>query len=134
MIRSREIRRITMTLTWMPPMHPTSIAYRGVHLDVVDQEGRRKFWRGVQTVMQPHPDDMRRGTCAHFVLEGSNSTPFVDSSGLFIGVQARALSKHFEESMVPYAMAVTLEVAPTVREDIYASVRDAIQPRPRVRA
>ncbi|MER8580362.1 S8 family peptidase [Mesorhizobium sp. M1423] len=134
MVRSREIRRITMTLSWMPPMHPTSIAYRGVTLDVVDQAGQRKFWRGVKTIMQPHPDDMRRGTCAHFILEGNNSTAFVDSNGLFIGVQARALNAHFHQSSVPYALAVTLEVAPTVQEDIYASVRNAIRPRPRVRA
>lgn len=134
MIRSREIRRITMTLAWLPPIHPTSIAYRGVMLDVVDQDGKRKFWRGVKTIMQPHPDDIRRGTVAHFILEGSNSTAFMDSSGLFIGVQARANHRNFQQAAVPYALAVTLEVGATVREDIYASVREAIRPRPRVRA
>ncbi|WP_426131682.1 S8 family peptidase [Pararhizobium sp. PWRC1-1] len=135
MIGSRELRRIVMTLTWSPPFHPTSIAYRGAALDIVDRDGSRNFWRGLKKVIQPHPDDVRRGTVAHFVLEGENSTAFTDSAGLFVGVQARALSANFRESLVPYALAITLEVATTVREDIYASVSAAIKAtiRPRTR-
>lgn len=133
MIKARDVRRITITLAWSPPIHPTSLAYRGAVLDVVDQAGKRKFWRGVKNTMQPHPDDMRRGNVAHLVLEGQNRTDFTDSQGLFIGVQARATHESFKRHPIPYALAVTLEVGATVREDIYASVRAAIRPRTRVR-
>jgi hypothetical protein len=136
MIGSKELRRIVMTLAWSPPFHPTSIAYRGAALDIVDRDGKRDFWRGLKKVMQPHPDDVRRGTVAHFVLEGENSAVFTDSAGLFVGVQARALSPTYRETPVPYALAITLEVAATVREDIYASVsaalRAAVRPRARI--
>ncbi|WP_156330209.1 S8 family peptidase [Bosea vaviloviae] len=132
MIKSREVRRITMTLTWSPPIHPTSIAYRGAMLDIVDAQGQRKFWKGVKNTLQPHPDDTRRGTTCHFVLEGSNRTPFSDQNGLFIGVQARSLNKDFEPAQIPYALAITLEVGANVQEDIYTSVSQAIRPRPRV--
>ncbi|MCR6724922.1 S8 family peptidase [Agrobacterium fabrum] len=132
MIRSRELRRIVMTLAWSPPFHPTSIAYRGATLDIVDQNGQRKFWRGVKNVAQPHPDDMRRGTITHFVLEGENSTAFTDAQGLFVGVQARALNPSFRDTPIPYALAITLEIAATVQEDIYETVATAIRPRTRV--
>ncbi|UHS61340.1 S8 family serine peptidase [Agrobacterium vaccinii] len=137
MIGSRELRRIVMTVAWAPPFHPTSIAYRGAAIDIVDRDGKRDFWRGLKKVMQPHPDDIRRGTVAHFVLEGENSAVFTDSAGLFVGVQARALSPNYRETPVPYSLAITLEVAATVREDIYASVsaavRAAVLPRSRIR-
>ncbi|MBO9198230.1 S8 family peptidase [Rhizobium sp. 16-449-1b] len=136
MIGTRELRRIVMTLAWSPPFHPTSISYRGAALDIVDADGKRDFWRGLKKVVQPHPDDVRRGTISHFVLEGENSAAFTDSAGLFVGVQARALSQNYRESPVPYALAITLEVAATVREDIYASVsaavRAAVRPRARI--
>jgi hypothetical protein len=132
MVKSRELRRVTITLAWTPPFHPTSIAYRGAALDIVDKDGKRDFWKGVKKVVQPHPDDMRRGTVVHFILEGTNSTNFSDKNGLFIGIQARALHPSFEQLKVPYALAITLEVAATVREDIYASVVNAIRPRERV--
>lgn len=132
MIRSRELRRIVMTLAWSPPFHPTSIAYRGATLDIVDQNGQRKFWKGVKTVLQPHPDDMRRGTITHFVLEGENSAAFSGDQGLFVGVQARALNPIFKDARIPYALAITLEVAATVQEDIYETVATAIRPRARV--
>lgn len=132
MIKSRDVRRIVMTLTWMPPYHPTAIAYRGMALDIVDQRGKRDFWRGVKKVVQPHPDDMRRGTLMHFVLEGENSTGFTDANGLFVGVQARSLHPNFHLHSSPYALAFTLEIAATVQEDIYSSVANALRPRARV--
>jgi hypothetical protein len=99
---------------------------------IVDQNGQRKFWRGVKNVAQPHPDDMRRGTITHFVLEGENSTAFTDAQGLFVGVQARALNPSFRDTPIPYALAITLEIAATVQEDIYETVATAIRPRARV--
>ncbi|API57780.1 hypothetical protein BMW22_41735 (plasmid) [Rhizobium leguminosarum] len=132
MIKSRELRRIVMTLAWSPPFHPTSIAYRGATLDIVDQQGKRKFWRGVKSVLQPHPDDMRRGTIMHLVLEGETSSAFTDAQGLFVGVQARALNASFRDAGISYALAITLEIAATVEEDIYATIAQAVRPRARV--
>ena len=85
MLKNREIRRIIMTLSWCTPIRPTTVAYRGVALEIVDASGKRKFWKGVKPILQPHPDASRRGTLMHLVLEGKNATDFADTSGLFRG-------------------------------------------------
>jgi hypothetical protein len=137
MIKNREVRRIILTLAWCTPIRPTTVAYRGVALEIVDSSGKRKFWKGVKGQLQPHPDASRRGTLMHLVLEGKNSADFTDAGGMFIGVQARELHPQFKTASVPYALAVTLEVAQTLRADIHAEVRDKARLRtpirPRVR-
>lgn len=133
MLKNREIRRITMTLAWCTPIRPRSTAYRGVAMDIVDKDGKKDFWKGVQKALQPLPVVSRRGTLFHMVLEGKNSTDFTDAAGLFVGVQARALHEEFAEARVPYAIAITLEVAQSLRADIYNEVRTKVRARPVVR-
>jgi hypothetical protein len=137
MINNREVRRIILTLAWCTPIQATTVAYRGVALEIVDGSGKRKYWKGVKGQLQPHPDASRRGTLMHLVLEGKNSADFTDAEGMFIGVQARALHPQFKIASVPYALAVTLEVAQTLRADIHTEVREKVRLRtpirPRVR-
>lgn len=133
MVRNREVRRITMTLAWCTPIRPRSTAYRGVAVDIVDKEGKKDFWKGVKKALQPLPVVSRRGTLFHMVLEGKNLADFTDPAGLFVGVQARALHDEFAEARVPYALAITLEIAQSLRADIYNEVRTKVRARPVVR-
>lgn len=133
LLGSRELRRITLTLAWSTPIHPATTAYRGVALDIVDVEGKRDFWTAVKSLPQPHADDGRRGTVIHVVLEGTKKIKSITPSGLFVGVQARELHPSFKASTIPYALAVTIEVAQTVRADIYTDVQSRARTRTRLR-
>lgn len=130
---SREFRRITLTLAWSTPIHPSVTVYRGVGLDIVDADGTRRFWKAVGSVPQPHPDDSRRGTTIHLIYEGTKRVTSIPSDGLFIGVQARELHSAFAGAKVPYSLAVTIEVAQSVRADIHAEVVSRARLRTRVR-
>lgn len=129
MIGNRELRRIVLTLAWSTPVEPTSIRYRGVICEIVDGDGKRKFWQGVKQSLQPHPDASRRGTLQHLVLEGKNLVTSAGSGAFTVGVQCRAQLVGFQATEVPYALAVTLELAQPVRttlfEDVLARVRSA---------
>lgn len=135
LLGSREFRRITLTLAWSTPIHPTTTAYRGIALDLVDADGKRGFWDAVKPSLQPHPDDSRRGTVIHRIYEGTKRVKAIPSAGLFVGVQARCLHDDFAAVAVPYALAVSIEVGQTVRTDvdIYSDVRSRARLRARIR-
>lgn len=131
MLNNKELRRVVLTLAWSSPIDPWSNRYRGIHVELVDSTGKRKFWRGVKSagMLQPHPDDTRKGALQHFVLEGENMIRSVESGHFVVGVQARSAMKHFEAHKVPYAMAATLEVAQAVAQDIYIDVAERVRQR-----
>jgi hypothetical protein len=54
--------------------------------------------------------------------------------GIFIGVQSLARHASLLTAEVPYALAVTLEVAQSQRTGLYVEVRDAIRARARSQA
>nr|WP_274604223.1 S8 family peptidase [Sphingomonas sp. CFBP 13706] len=127
MLNSRELRRITMTLAWSSPIDPISQRYRGVLVELVSREGKRNYWEGVKTVLQPHSFAGRRGTLQHLVLEGTKLVKTVANGGIFVGVQARADLAAFAQSDVPYAVAITLELAQSVRQDVFSDVEARIR-------
>ncbi|MCP1220452.1 S8 family peptidase [Acetobacter orientalis] len=128
MIGNRELRRIVLTLAWSTPIDPNSVRYRGVICEIVDGDGKRKFWNGVKQTLQPHPDASRRGTLQHLVLEGNNLVSSPGSGEFTVGVQCRAQLTEFVNTEVPYALAVTLELAQPVRTTVYEDVRTRIKP------
>lgn len=131
MINNREIRRVTMTLAWSSPIDPVTNRYRGVQVEVVDKDGKRKFWEGFDglksgtgsnKVNGPVVDATRRGTLQHIVLEGKKLIRVAPTGDIFIGVQARADLTNFAEVDVPYALAITLEIGQPLRQDLFADV------------
>ena len=133
LLGSREIRRISLTLSWCTPIHPASSTYRGVRLQLVNREGKGQYWRGVDPFLQPHPDFGAKGTTIHRVFEGARRVGTLPEGGVFVGVQAYGLREEFKDAVVPYALAVTIEVAQTLRADIYTDVRQRVRPRFRQR-
>jgi hypothetical protein len=129
MIGNNELRRIIMTLAWSSPIDPLTQRYRGVLVEMVDQTGRRDFWDGVKAVLQPTAFAGRRGALQHIVLEGKTKRAFVGDGGFFVGVQARADMAAFAKSPVPYAVAITLELAQPVRQDVFADVAARVRPK-----
>jgi hypothetical protein len=131
MIGNNELRRITMTLAWSSPIDPLTQRYRGVLVEMVDRTGKRDFWDGVKSVLQPTAFAGRRGTLQHIVLEGKNKRTLVGDGGFFVGVQARADLTTYAKASVPYALAITLEMAQPVRQDVFADVAARAQSKVR---
>lgn len=148
MINNREVRRVTMTLAWSSPIDPITNRYRGVLVEIVDEDGKRKFWEGLEGLKEngakkptgPVAGSTRKGTLQHLVLEGKKLIQNPTSGEIVIGIQARAELTAFSKIKVPYALAVTLEMAQPIRQDLNADVaarvrlkRVAVPVRPRTR-
>lgn len=127
MLTNNELRRVTLTLAWSTPIDPVSQRYRGARVEMVDRNGKRKFWDGVKSISQPDVYAGRRGTLQHMVLEGTKKIAAVAEGGMFIGVQGYAELRPFMEVDIPYALAVTVEMGTPVRQDVYEDVRARVR-------
>lgn len=133
MLRTRDVRTITLTLAWTSPIVTTSTDYRGVALKLVDTNGKQLFWKGVkrQEVDQPVLTTMERGTVVHIQLRGETLWQYGRASGaeLEVGVQAATRHSSTKDAEVPYALSITLEVAQSVDTKIYQEIREHLQAR-----
>jgi len=68
----------------------------------------------------------------HEILEGQKADAFVDGAALEIKVSCRPTAGSLEEP-VPYALAVSLEVAEEIGVPIYDEIRQRIRPTVRVK-
>ena len=116
----RGHRRLTVTLAWLSPVNQRHQAWRRADLwfappqDPLRVSRQQADWRAV-----------RRGTLQHEILEGEGAGVFVDDANLEIQVSCRADAGTLEDE-VPYALAITLEIAEELNVDIYDEVRTAI--------
>lgn len=120
-------RRLTVTLAWLTPIVPSANAYRQAHL-----------WFDIDGVDGPEGLDVdgaeadahavQRGTVQHQVFTGRRATTFMDDAALHVQVNCRQQAGRLREQ-VPYALAVTLEVAPGVDVPIYEEVAARIRPK-----
>ncbi|MFL9502293.1 S8 family peptidase [Rhodopseudomonas palustris] len=151
MIMNREVRRLTMTLAWSSPIDPITNRYRGVMVELVDAKGKRKFWEGMEGITDangskiptgPVATATRRGTLQHLALQGKKLIRSSGTGEIIIGVQARVDLEAFAKERVPYALAVTLEMAQPLRQGLNADVAGRVRlktrigaprPQPRVR-
>ncbi len=115
-------RRLVITLAWITPINPLHQLWRRADLwftpplDSLQLSRTQADWRAVQ-----------RGTVQHEILEGDSASAFIDGDNLEIHVSCRSDAGTLEEA-IPYAIAVTLEIAEEVGIDIYDEVRVRVQP------
>ncbi|GGG71680.1 S8 family peptidase [Paenibacillus radicis (ex Gao et al. 2016)] len=116
-------RRLTITLAWFSPINSNDQKYRQGQLwfDPPAEELALKRVEADWTAV-------RRGTVQHEILEGDRAMPFVDGDMLQIKVNCREEAGKLNVE-VPYALAVSLEVAEGVEIPIYNEVRERIRPR-----
>jgi len=109
-------RRIVITLAWITPVNPMHQSWRRADLwftppqEPLQVSRMQADWRSVQ-----------RGTVQHEILEGELATAFIDGTNLEIQVSCRSDAGVLENA-VPYALAVTIEVADEIGVDIYSEV------------
>ena len=63
------------------------------------------------------------------MLEDTRKLGLTGDGHFAVGVQARAALTAFEKTAVPYALAITLELAQSVREDLYEDVLARVRPK-----
>ncbi|VVB65268.1 Uncharacterised protein [uncultured archaeon] len=120
-------RRLIITLAWFTPINPSHRAYRKAALwfdppkDELLVDRQEADWQAV-----------KRGTVQHEILEGEKAAPFVEDQALEILVNCRADAGDLSET-IPYAIAVTLEVAEGIDISIYNEIQTRIRPPVSVR-
>jgi len=134
LLNNKEVRTVTITLSWTCPMTHTTADHRAVVLQLVGvKKNSSSFWNGVARTdrAQPNASTADRGTLIHTVQQGAKK--MTDAKGrLVIGVQA--ISKlGFEGQDVPYALAITLEIGQRARSQLYVEVEQHIHARTRTR-
>lgn len=120
-------RRLTVTLAWMSPMNPRNRKYR-----------RAALWFDSPNALETTRTDVewrsaRRGTVQHEVFEGSQAVAYVDGERATIRVNCKPDAGPLLDK-VPYALAVSLEVAAEIELPIYDEVRERIRPLVQVKA
>lgn len=117
----REWRRLTITLAWFTPINSRDRRYRRARLwfEPPRQEllvnRREADWRAV-----------RRGTVQHEILEGRQATAYADEDTLSVKINCAEYAGALSEE-IPYALAVSLEVAPELGLPIFQEIRDKVR-------
>ncbi len=132
---STEFRRVVVTLAWLTPVFPNSSQYRAVGLELLGGTGKTRIWEGVDRIgHQPAIGFAKRGTLIHAVYEGNRKAiPFDEDGDFVINVQANSKMPKMTSIDVPYALAVTVEVAASVQTDVRDAIRDRLRQRNRSR-
>jgi len=112
----RVWRRITITLAWLSPINPQHRDYRRAIVWFKCDRSPLKVsaagadWRA-----------MRRGTVQHDVWEGEKAAAYMEDAVLDVLVSCAADAGDLNEP-VPFALCVSIEVAPGVALPIYPEV------------
>jgi hypothetical protein len=69
---------------------------------------------------------VRRGTVQHEILEGSQATAYADGDALAIQINCAEFAGSLTDR-IPYALAVSLEVAPELDVPIFQEIRDRVR-------
>jgi hypothetical protein len=114
-------RRLTITLAWFSPINPAHRAYRRAKLWITPPQAELH----VKRLNSAHDKAAQRGTLQHEVLEGEDAVAFVDGDRFECKVNCAADAGDLSVD-VPFALCVTLEVAPGVGVPVYQEIRDRI--------
>jgi hypothetical protein len=127
----RGKRRLTATLAWMTPVNSRHQHWRRAQLWFHPDPDRPAEERGAYTPLdlkrsQADWQATQRGTLQHEVFDGEAAAAYVEGSSIKMQVSCRADAGSLE-SEVPYALALTLEVAEQVGVPIYDEVLVRVQ-------
>jgi hypothetical protein len=126
-------RSLTVTLAWFSPVNSLNQTYRQAKLwfDFPNKSHEsilsisRKFYDN---------DTVNRGTVQHEIFDGQRASAFLEGTELPIRVNCKEDAPGMPKGQeITYVMAVTLEVHPSLRTDIYNDIRLRIRPRVPVR-
>jgi hypothetical protein len=114
-------RRLTVTLAWLSPLNPRHKDYRKALLWISPEKD--KFALDKKDLDM---ESSRRGTVQHVIFEGEKVRAFSDGDELIVKVSCAQEAGKLVES-IPYAVAVTLEIADPIDLKIFNEVKDRIR-------
>lgn len=135
-------RRLSVTLAWLSPMNPQHRNYRKAMLWVdlgvvekskIEKDGKEKTVR-TETASEKlllveraglDEKSSQRGTVQHLVWEAEKTSVFAPGERIQLRVSCRADAGKLDGA-VPYALAVSLEVAEGVEVPVYQEVKQLI--------
>ncbi|WP_042372513.1 S8 family peptidase [Bacteroides neonati] len=115
-----ENRKLTITLSWFTPIASNTQKYRVANL----------YFEADSNTIGVTRDDVqwqkvKKGTLQHEVFVGQNAVAFEDDGNIAIQVTCKKDAISFDY-LIPYSIAVTLEVAEEIDIPIYQEVRDKL--------
>lgn len=123
-------RALTITLAWFSPINPRHQGYRMASLDI-SPGSEEKYWIVEEREScQPTDKTITRGSIFHERRTGEKATVFVDDGRIFLRLSCRATAGELREP-VPYALAVSFEVALEAGIDVYDEIRARVAPQVR---
>jgi hypothetical protein len=124
---SKVWRRMTITLAWLSPINAAHRNLREAKLEM--QPGTK--WDASPLKLKRMDTDhnqVQKGTVQHEVLESSGQIGFYQEDGhILLQVTCKPDATEKLDQSIPYAIAVTLEVAEGVAIPIYAQIRAQIR-------
>lgn len=116
-------RRLTVTLAWLSPLNHSSQQYRCARLwfsppkEDLNVDRQDAQWQST-----------RRGTLQHEILSGDEATAYSEGSALVFRVNCEQDARRLDGE-IPFALVVSLEVAPGYNIPVYHEVAEVIAPK-----
>lgn len=118
-------RRVTATLAWLSPINWRHRQYRRAKLGFRAPKGALE---PVVSSKQVGSQKAQRGTVQHQIFEGVGAVPIGPTDDLALTVQCFEQAGGLDGQDVPYAVAISLEVAPELGVDVYQEVATRVRP------
>ncbi|WP_369070835.1 S8 family peptidase [Burkholderia gladioli] len=123
-------RRLVVTLAWFTPINPDHRNLREARLEL---EPGGATWDEVPLKLKRQDGDhnqVLRGTVQHEVLEGENIiSAYQDGETLRVRVTCKKDATVRLDEVIPYGLAVTLEVKEDVDIPVYQQIRIKLKPQ-----
>ncbi len=117
-------RKLTVTLAYLSPIHPSSIKYREKQVWITINNGSSLI--GSRAEYDYHA--VQRGTLQHEIFENDSIEIWDIDESIELKVNCRGCaSEKNPDILIPYALFATFEMAPDCGVDVYQKIVDKVQ-------
>lgn len=117
-------RKLTVTLAYLSPIHPSSIKYREKQVWLTINNGNTLI--GSRAEYDYHA--VQRGTLQHEIFENDSIEVWNVEAAIELKVNCRGCaSENNPELLIPYALFATFEMAPDCGQNVYQKIVDKIR-------
>lgn len=118
---------LSATLAWFTPVQPGRKSYRAVRLKILSTDDLNEL--GVKALgNQPDVNQTNRGTVFTRRWEGDRAAVVAEGKTIALTIQREPDNGNNIDELVPFGLAVTIEMPGELR--LYDEVRARVQPRP----